>query len=242
MKPRIYIGTSGWNYDHWKNVFYHTDCPKSQWLEFYSRRFSTVEVNATFYRLPKPATFENWRRRTPEHFLWAVKASRYITHTKRLQDPVETLSRFVEAAELLGTKLGPILFQLPSSLSYEEARAEEFFRSVSRFGHRSVLEVRHSSWIEDHAIELLKKYNIALCVSDTAGRYPYYEAVTADFMYVRLHGSPVLYESDYKDEELCTWAEKITEWKRDTYVYFDNDAEGYAPVNAAKLREFLDHP
>lgn len=239
MKPQIFIGTSGWNYKHWKGIFYDADCPKSQWLDFYARYFSTVEVNATFYRLPSPETFENWRLRTPDNFLWAVKASRYITHVKRLREPDDSLARFFGVARFLKEKLGPVLFQLPPSLVFDEREAAKFCRSVVPYNHRCVMEVRHPSWLEDTALALLEKSNIALCVSDTAGRYPYCEAIPADFVYIRLHGSRKLYASDYTEEELTAWARKIEKWDRDTYLYFDNDFEGYAPKNAIRLKEIL---
>lgn len=239
MKPFIHIGTSGWNYDHWRGLFYPHDCPKSKWLEFYAGNFMTVEVNATFYRLPRPETFRNWRLRTPPGFLWSIKASRYITHVKRLMESAEPLARFFGALEPLQEKRGPVLFQLPPSLAFDETRAAMFYQDLSTYGHRSVVEVRHVSWIESMSLGLLSRYNIALCISDTAGRYPYCEAMTADFNYIRLHGSRKLYASNYTEEELQNWADKIRTWNRDTYLYFDNDFEGYAVKNAIRLREIL---
>ncbi|MFB3926922.1 MAG: DUF72 domain-containing protein [Syntrophales bacterium] len=238
MKPEIRIGTSGWNYGHWRGIFYDEDWPKTKWLEFYARRFSTVEVNATFYHLPKPKTVENWRLRTPERFLWSVKASRYITHIKKLRDAREPLERFFNSAVLFGEKLGPVLFQLPPSLKYNEEVFTEFCRLLPR-ERRHVLEVRNKSWLADDAFSRMEDFNIALCISDTAGRYPYAEAVTADFTYIRLHGSKVLYASDYTEKELQEWARKIRKWKRDAYIYFDNDYAGYAPKNAMRLKEIL---
>jgi len=239
MKPHVYIGTSGWNYPHWRGVFYPTDCPKTRWLEYYAEQFPTVEVNATFYRLPKESTFEKWKNRTPEGFLWAVKANRYITHIKKLRDPEETLERFFPAVDRLGEKRAPILFQLPPSMVFDEPRFEEFSRTLPPSGYRYTVEVRHASWLTDRFYMLLEKYAIALCISDTAGRYPYDETVTADFVYIRLHGSRELYASNYTEEELQCWAEKIATWNRDAYVYFDNDYEGYAPQNALRLADLL---
>jgi uncharacterized protein YecE (DUF72 family) len=208
-------------------------------LEYYVQHFDTVELNATFYRLPKPETFENWNARTPDHFLWALKASKYITHTKRLKDPGEPLDRFYTAASGLKEKLGPILFQLPPSLPFDEKEFERFCQSLHR-SRRHTLEARHPSWISDRLFAILKNYNIALCIADTAGRYPYHEVVTADFVYVRLHGSTKLYASEYSEGELKTWAEKIKAWGKDTYLYFDNDFSGYAVKNAKRLKEILD--
>lgn len=236
-KIQIRIGTSGWNYNHWAGLFY-TDCPKTRWLECYARTFSTVEANSTFYHLPKPKAVDNWRRRTPDNFLWSVKASRYITHMKKLRDPREPLERFYDSILNFGEKLGPILFQLPPNLGYHEDVFDEFWAHV-RKGHRYTIEPRHAGWLEDNALEKLRSLNIALCIAQTAGRFPYSEAVTADFVYIRLHGSQALYGSDYTEEELQDWARKIRKWKQDTYVYFDNDANAYAPKNAKRLKEIL---
>ena len=238
MKKRIRIGTSGWTYPHWKGVFYPADRPKSKWLEYYAEHFDTVEVNATFYRLPKPETFEDWRNRTPDRFLWAVKGSKYITHTKKLREPKEPLSTFYGAISGLKEKLGPILFQLPPNLSVDEKSFVDFCASLNP-SYRHTIEVRHPSWIDEPVFDVLNKHNIALCIADTAGRYPYHEVLTADFVYIRLHGSKKLYASSYSEGELLTWAEKIQTWERDTYLYFDNDASGFAVMNAERLKEIL---
>lgn len=232
------IGTSGWNYDHWKEKFYPSDVAKTRWLEHYSDHFDTVEVNATFYRLPKANTFENWYERTPENFQWAVKGSKFITHTKRLTEAREPLDRLYQSVQILREKTGPILFQLPPSLTFEKARFQAFCKEL-RPGLRHTLEVRHASWIDERVFKILKENNIALCISDTAGRYPYCEAVTADFIYVRLHGSKQLYASEYSEHELQEWAKKIRTWNRDTYIYFDNDHEAYAVKNAGRLKQIL---
>ncbi len=234
----IRIGTSGWTYPHWKKIFYPVNWPKSKWLEYYAQHFDTVEVNATFYRLPKLKTFENWKSRTPDHFLWALKASKYITHTKGLKEPEEPLERFYSVAAGLKEKLGPILFQLPPRLSFDENEFRNFCQSLNP-SYQHALEVRHHSWISDRLFGILRKHNIAFCIADTAGRYPFHEVVTADFVYIRLHGSQKLYASDYSGEELQTWAQKINKWGKDTYLYFDNDFGGYAVKNAKRLKEIL---
>ncbi len=238
MTSKIHIGTSGWTYDHWREVFYPKDCPKAKWLDFYTRHYGTVELNASFYRLPKPQTFENWRERTPDNFLWAVKANRYITHIKRLKDPEEPLERFFGSADALKEKLGPILIQLPPSLSFDEAVLSNFCQHL-KGNYRYALEVRHPSWAQERVIEILRDNNIAFCISDSAGRYPYIEEDTATFIYVRLHGSRKLYGSEYSEEELQTYARKIRDWSKDTYLYFDNDYAGYAIKNAIRLKEIL---
>ena len=161
MIPKTRIGTSGWSYPHWKELFYPQDCRQSQWLEFYTEHFDTVELNASFYRLPKPKTFENWRLRTPGDFLWAVKANKYVTHTKRLKEPHEPMERFYEAASGLKEKLGPVLFQLPPSLSFDEEIFRRFCQSLNPALHHA-LEVRHPSWINDRLLAILEELGWAV--------------------------------------------------------------------------------
>ncbi len=234
----IRIGTSGWTYKHWQGIFYPSGLSNSKWLEFYSEHFDTVELNASFYRLPKRETFEKWKARTPDGFLWSVKASKFITHTRRLEDPAEPLGRLYGVTAGLGEKLGVILFQLPPSLTYDERMLRNFCKKLDpRVRH--AIEIRHQSWIDDQAFSLLTEFNIALCVADTAGRYPSCEVITADFGYIRLHGSQKLYASEYSEVELRNWAEKVHIWNKDTFIYFDNDYEGYAVNNARRLRKLL---
>ncbi|HPL62708.1 MAG TPA: DUF72 domain-containing protein [Syntrophales bacterium] len=238
MKYSIRIGTSGWTYPHWAGVFYDQSQPKSRWLEQYAGHFDTVEVNSSFYRLPRPAAVDRWVERTPEDFLWAVKASRYITHMKKLRDASEPLARFFETASHFREKLGPILFMIPPGLRYHEDTFTAFLEVLPP-GHRYAIEARNASWMEKKPLAKMKDFGISFCISDTAGRFPYSEAVTADFTYIRLHGSRVLYASEYTVEELQEWARKIRKWKRDAYVYFDNDARGFAPKNALRLKEIM---
>jgi uncharacterized protein YecE (DUF72 family) len=235
---RIYIGTSGWTYNHWIKVFYPPDCPKAKWLEFYAAHFRAVELNASFYRLPKAQTFVNWRKRTPDDFLWALKASRYITHVRRLTEVAEPLERLYHAVEGLKEKLGPILFQLPPSLRFHEEVFGHFCSNLKK-DRLHALEVRHASWEHQKAIDMLRDHNIALCASDTAGRYPYIEEDTASFIYIRLHGSQQLYASEYSEVELQAYAQKIRQWAKDTYLYFDNDYHGYAVKNARRMQEII---
>ncbi len=234
----IRIGTSGWTYGHWQGVFYPDEWPKSRWLEYYCKHFDTVELNASFYRLPHRTTFENWKARTPEHFLWSVKGSKFITHTKKLEDPAEPLGRLYGVTAGLDEKRGVILFQLPPSLVFNAEVFRAFCESLDP-QVRHALEIRHPSWITSQAFDMLSEFNIALCTADTARRYPYAEALTADFAYVRLHGSRKLYASEYSEEELRAWAEKLVTWNREAFVYFDNDAEGHGVNNAKRLKEIL---
>jgi uncharacterized protein YecE (DUF72 family) len=234
----IRIGTSGWTYKHWQRIFYPDKWPKSRWLDYYSKHFDTVELNASFYRLPNPATFQNWKARTPDNFLWSVKGSKFITHTKRLKDPAEPLGRLYSTSAGLGEKRGIILFQLPPSLAFDEKVFRNFCESLDP-QVRHALEIRHPSWINNQVFDMLNEFNIALCVADTAGRYPSCEAITADFAYIRLHGSRKLYASEYTEAELRTWAKKVEAWNKDAFIYFDNDFEGHAVNNAKRLKEIL---
>ncbi len=235
----IRIGTSGWTYKHWQRTFYPVKWPKSRWLEYYTGHFDTVELNASFYRLPSLKTFENWKARTTDHFLWSVKGSKYITHTKRLENHAEPLDRLYGVTAGLGEKLGVILFQLPPNLAFDEKVLRNFCKSLDpRIRH--ALEIRHSSWINGRAFRILREFNIALCTADTAGRYPSCEEMTADFAYIRLHGSRKLYASKYSEKELRTWAEKVNAWEKDIFIYFDNDFEGHAVDNAKRLKEIIE--
>jgi uncharacterized protein YecE (DUF72 family) len=237
-KPQAFIGTSGWNYDHWKGIFYPENLSKTRWLKHYAGEFSTIEVNATFYRQMKESTFLKWHQDTPEGFVWSVKASRFITHVRRLQDVEEAMERFFTSVSPLKEKLGPVLFQLPPSLSFDRSLLEDFC-SLIPDKKRCTIEARHASWTKKEALSSLEAHGIAWCISDTAGRYPYLEAVTSDFSYIRFHGSTALYASNYSEQELRDWAAKIRSFGVDTYAYFDNDFEAYAPQNALRLRELL---
>lgn len=236
--PQVFIGTSGWNYDHWRGAFYPEGLARTGWLRHYARTFAAIEVNATFYRAMRESTFEKWRSSTPDGFVWAVKASRLITHIRRLRDAEEPLALFLDSLAPLREKLGPVLFQLPPSLAFDAGLVTSFVRLLPE-GARYAVEARHESWISDEALETLKERNIAWCISDTAGRYPYWETVSADFAYLRLHGSKRLYASCYTEDELVAWAEKIRSYRADTYVFFDNDSMAYAPMNALRLKELL---
>jgi uncharacterized protein YecE (DUF72 family) len=235
---QLRIGTSGWSYDHWKGVFYPSDLSKREWLERYADEFDTVELNATFYRMPAEKTFHNWKRRTPEYFVWAVKASRYITHRQRLENAGQSLEKFYSRVRLLNEKLGAVLVQLPPTLEFEPGLAKEFCDCLQKdISH--VIEARHESWCSESALELLREKGIGWCISHSAGRYPYLEEITTDFAYLRLHGPGKMYASGYSEEQLKEWAEKIAGWEVETFVYFNNDIEGYAVHNARRLREVM---
>ncbi len=235
----IHIGTSGWNYPHWRGIFYPKGLSTRKWLSFYADYFDTVEVNATFYGSPKEKTFRNWYKATPKGFIFAVKANRFITHVRRLRDVKEEVKRFYQIVAPLEEKLRVVLFQLPPSLKFDQALIEEFL-SVIDLQYQTTIEVRNKSFNNPYFFNLLRQANVALCISDTAGRYPsLIEEVTADFVYVRLHGSRTLYRSCYTEDELKIWKEKLLGFGLPGYVYFDNDALGWAVPNALLLKNLL---
>jgi len=252
MSAEIRIGTSGWNYAHWGNgVFYPTDLGPKQWFSFYSQHFDTVEINNTFYQLPQKATFENWEREAREGFIYSVKASRFITHMKKLKDPPSSLMRFMERVSALKGKLGPILFQLPPFWGLNLDRLREFLdfiRKVESEGElrplaplRIAIEIRHPSWYCEAVFRVLEEYNVCLCFADWP-ELKVSEPVTADFVYIRRHGPTILYASGYSEELLRRDAEAIRRYHqegRDVYVYFNNDAGGWAVQDAKTLQQLL---
>lgn len=236
----VRIGTSGWHYTHWRGPFYPAGLPASRMLAYYAREFDTVEVNNSFYRLPERATFEAWRKATPAGFCFAVKASRYITHMKKLTDPTDALARFFAAAGGLGDKLGPVLFQLPPRWHCDLSRLEAFL-AVLPSRRRYAMEFRDPSWHDERVYALLAGHNVAFCVFDLAGTLSPLR-VTADFAYVRLHGPGDKYQGRYDRATLRAWARRVRSWSRDlaaVHVYFDNDQAGYAVINARELRDLV---
>jgi uncharacterized protein YecE (DUF72 family) len=238
---QVYIGTSGFSYRHWEDkVFYPSDLARTKQLEFYSQHFKTVEINSSFYHLPTAQAFQGWYQRTPRDFIFAVKVSRFITHIKKLKVCREPWQRFINNAKELREKLGPILFQLPPGWQFDVRRLERFVKILPK-KYRYVFEFRHPSWFCSEIFKILKKYNISLCLADSP-RWPYQEEITADFVYLRMHGGKILYGSNYSDKELKEWAKKIKKFLEadlDVYVYFNNDAYGYAVKNAQRLIELV---
>lgn len=244
---RLFIGTSGWTYSSWKGAFYPKDLPSRRYLEFYSREFDSTEVNYSFYHLPRPSTYDKWASQVPKDFIFALKASRFITHVKRLSGVEEAWPTFVHNALALGSHLGPILLQFPPSLQIDRKRLEAFLRAAQRPAPRShrlrlVCEFRHDSWFREEIFSLLSRYEAALCIADSP-RYPRQNVVTANFVYLRFHGRAELFASKYSDVELANEANRIKRYLRDgldAYVYFNNDALGYAVENARTLREMTE--
>ncbi len=240
MAAEILVGTSGFVYDHWRRRFYPQELAKAKWLEFYAAHFTTVELNNTFYRLPSEAAVATWRDSSPEGFTFAIKVSRFITHIKRLKNSEEAVETFLGRAKILGEKLGPLLYQLPPNMHRDDARLASFL-SVLPKGMRHVFEFRHKSWLEEGVFQILHNYNVGFCVFDMPGLSCPLVA-TADFAYIRFHGSTGLYWSCYSDDELADWTEKLAHLAtklKAVYIYFNNDAEAFAVRNAVTLRSYL---
>ena len=285
---RIRIGISGWTYPPWRGVFFPKGWPQKRELEYAARQVNSIEINGSFYSLQRPSSYRAWHAATPDGFVFSVKAGRFITHLKRLKDVETPLANFFASGVLcLREKLGPILWQLPPSLRYDPGRLATFFdllprdtsaasklarqhdakvkgRAATKTDRarpmRHALEVRHPSFETAEFVRLLREHDIALVVADTAGKWPFIEDVTSDFIYVRLHGDEELYVSDYTDAALDEWARKIRSWtkgrtpartnrigpppriakgERDVFVYFDNDVKVRAPFDAMSLAHRL---
>lgn len=239
-RAKIYIGTSGWHYPHWKGTYYPEKLPAKEYMNHYLNFFRSVEINNSFYRLPSEETFRSWKESVPENFVFAVKASRFITHMKKLKDPQQSIARFMHAVDFLEEKLGPILFQLPPFWNLNLERLQEFLEALPK-GYRYALELRNESWYDERVYQLLRMHGIAFCIYELE-RHLSPQLVTADFVYVRLHGPGNKYEGSYSEEALQFWSGRIKEWQReekDVYFYFDNDQLGYAPHNAKRLQELV---
>lgn len=282
------IGVSGWSYGEWRGRFYPNGLPRRRELEYLSRQLNSIEINGSFYSLQRPSSYARWYDETPPDFRFAIKGSRFITHMKKLNDPEVPLANFFASGVLrLGEKLGPILWQLPPNLGYREDRLAHFLELLPRDTHaaaqlarrhdrrlegrswtraqtdqriRHAFEIRHPSFLDPGFMTLLRQHQAALVFADTAGIFPYAEEVTADFVYIRLHGANAIYASSYTDAELQWWGVRIDTWRiggepegarritdlqppgregRDIYVYFDNDIAAHAPHDALRLTRLL---
>lgn len=241
MKADIRIGTSGYHYKHWVGTFYPSKTPASKMLDYYARHFDTLELNNSFYRLPTIDAFESWRDATPRNFVFAVKASRFITHNKKLKDPENALDNILPRAEHLGKKLGPVLFQLPPKWRLNLGRLQGLLQILPR-ERRYTFEFREQSWMTPEVNRLLARYNAAFCIYELAGYHSPFD-ITADFAYVRLHGPDARkYQGSYSHAQLRAWARRIEEWSarlKAIYIYFDNDQAGYAAQNALALKKMV---
>lgn len=240
MNASLHIGTSGWHYKHWLGKFYPPKLAPSSMFDWYSRHFDTVELNNSFYRLPPEENFVRWRTLAPPGFTFAVKASRFITHMKKLKDPQSSIAKFFERAQLLNEKLGPVLFQLPPRWPANLERLHSFLEQLpSR--NRYVFEFRDPTWHTAAVYRILSRHNVALCNHDWRDVHGPKE-LTADFAYIRMHGPSGTYQGSYTIEDLEHWAERVDRWRselRAVYVYFNNDQGGFAIENAMRLRELF---
>ena len=273
MPARTFIGISGYDYKPWRGRFYPAELPAREWLRYASRIFNSIELNGTFYSLKSPSVFHRWVEESPDtEFVFAVKGGRFITHNLKLKRAETALGNFFASGVLaLGAKTGPFLWQLPATYRFEAERLDGFMHLLPRDSgegeavarqhdarlrrgalvtaaacvpYRHAFEVRHPSYFQPEFYDLLRAHGCAFVIADTAGKFPYAEEVTTDFVYVRLHGSQELYVSGYSDAELDAWATKIVRWSappaepgREVYVYFDNDAKVHAPHDARRLAE-----
>jgi uncharacterized protein YecE (DUF72 family) len=240
-KGRAFIGTSGWNYGDWKDDFY-AGVPRKRWLAHYAQHFDAVEVNATFYHEARRSTFELWRESTPANFRFAIKGHRYITHVERLNAPAKSIERQREGASMLGDKLAAVLWQLPASLKCDLARLRRFAATLDSWREvRHAIEFRDESWFVEDIAEVMRESNLSVCQSDAAD-WPMWDAVTADTVYIRLHGHTITYASNYSDNSLRSWLRRAKKWLdegRDVHVYFDNTAAGAAVRNALRMAELM---
>jgi uncharacterized protein YecE (DUF72 family) len=240
-RNRMHIGTSGWHYNHWKGPFYPKNLPKTDFLKFYADHFHTVEINNSFYQLPTEKSCIKWRDNSPEGFIFSVKASRYLTHMKKLKDPDKPLKTFLDAVTVLGEKLGPIVFQLPPQWRFNPQRLTAFLDALPA-AYRYTFEFRNPSWFDDRAYEALSKRGAAFCIYELAGQVSP-KKVTADFIYVRLHGPGAAYQGQYNSHTLAGWAGAFATWTgqgKEVFCYFDNDEAGYAAQNAHHLRQMIE--
>jgi uncharacterized protein YecE (DUF72 family) len=238
----IRIGCSGFLYDHWRGPFYPEDLPRNLWLDYYCRHFSTVELNVTFYRLPERETFAKWYLATPEGFVFSLKGSRFITHVKKMKDCAEPIEAFYSRASVLKEKLGVILWQLPPTLNMDVERLKEFLEALRPYRVRNAFEFRNKTWINKKIFTLFEKENIALCMADHPD-FLHNLPVTADFIYIRRHGEGGGYATSYSTEALREDAKFIkshSKKKKEVFIYFNNDAFGYAPKNAMELISLID--
>jgi len=237
---KLYVGTSGWVYSHWRERFYPQGLAQAKWLEYYNRHFSTVELNNSFYRLPSEKAFTAWRERSSPGFVYAVKASRLITHLKKLRNVEEILKNFLTRTRILEEKLGPLLYQIPPNMPRND-KVLEYFLQLLPSDLRHVFEFRNESWLDEEIFALLRDRNIGFCIYDMPG-FTTPIVATTDFAYIRFHGSANLYGSCYSNADLERWANRIGELGSDlkaVYTYFNNDAEAFAIENARTLRDKL---
>jgi uncharacterized protein YecE (DUF72 family) len=239
--PDVRIGCSGFNYPHWRGVFYPQDLPQRKWFQYYCTVFSSVELNVTFYRLPTSATFDKWHQETPPDFSFSLKGSRFITHVKKLLEPASSLELFFKNALRLKEKLKVVLWQFPPAFKINTPRLVRFLKLLRDCPVRNTLEFRHESWITTNIISICKEHNICLCMADWPGFIDDLPVIS-DFIYMRRHGKNGKYDSCYSKASLKKDSKRIKEYLgkgKEVFLYFNNDAFGYAPKNARELLDLL---
>jgi uncharacterized protein YecE (DUF72 family) len=239
---KVYVGTSGYNYKEWRGKFYPEDLPQREWLSFYAQHFSTVEIDATFYRSFPRHIYTKWAGLTTNNFIFSIKGSRYITHRSRLNIDRESVDMFFDSTAGLGDKFGPALWQFPPLFKNTEENKNRLKNFLDMLPNESknAFEFRDESWFVDEIYELLNAYNAGFVINDS-GKIPSREVVTGSFVYIRFHGPGALYASEYSREQLGKWSKKIKKYQKnyDVFAYFNNDVKAYAPKNAQELRELL---
>jgi uncharacterized protein YecE (DUF72 family) len=244
-KGKIHIGTSGWSYKHWRDIYYPPEVKPRDYLAFYAKEFQVSEINTSFYHLPKASTLETWGQTVNSRFRFCPKLSRYVTHMKKLNDPEQTLPSFFGQFEELRKKLGPVLIQLPPSLAYHEEKIDTFFRALRNYkGFTYALEPRHASWLQSDAVALMKKHRIAFVIAESGNRWPSGEFVTAKNIYLRFHGPDGSYARSYSTRTLQKYADKMLRWQQEghtVWAFFNNDGNGYALANARTLIKLTQH-
>ncbi len=242
MSGKIFIGTSGWSYDDWKEKFYPENLKSNDWLNFYADYFNSVEINNSFYQLPSKDTLKGWFKKVPSDFVFSIKASRYITHLKKLKDPKDSLKKFLKRIKYLGHKRGPILFQLPPNWHINTDRLKKFIKLLLKQGKDEtyVFEFRDPTWLDKKIKSILKNSSIGFCINDMIDEN--IDWVTSNLVYIRFHGPNGYYAGKYKDEFLKKWAKKVSKWRQKgkrVFVYFNNDIKAHAIENGGKFKELI---
>ena len=238
-RPQYRIGCSGWIYNHWRGLFYPAKMPARQWFEHYAREFDTVEINNTFYRLPEADVFDAWRLQAPKEFIYAVKASRFLTHHKKLKDPAEPLERLFSRARHLGKHLGPVLYQLPPNWKPDVGRLASFCAMLPPDATH-VFEFRSPEWLAEDVLDVLRAHKVCLCIHDLIPDHPRH--LIGPIVYVRFHGATGKYSGCYSQDQMRAWADwlrSVAQPRRPVYAYFNNDIGGHAVENARMLRDLL---
>lgn len=245
MKSKIHIGTSGWSYKHWKNIFYPPKLKTTEWISFYSQQFDTTEINGSFYKLPSEETVIEWMRKVPKDFMFCPKMSRFLTHMKKLNEPEEPLERFFGIFKPMAKMMGPVLLQLPRMLKFNYDKADHLYHLLKTKyrKYEFVMEVRHDTWLQEDSLTLMTKYDIGLVISQSGEEFPYSEMITEKNIYVRFHGPKKLYASSYSDAMLKEFAKKFKKWQKEgheIWAFFNNDVFGYAIEDAKRLIKLVE--